>query len=111
MRTSPIFAKSKLMSGLQCHKKLWLELHQTGLGEEIMAPEAAFAIGHTVGQVARQLYDPKGQGIAIDVAGLGTARALVRTKEFLRQRKPVFEAGFSVNGALAFADVLLPVRR
>ena len=108
MRT---FSKSKLMACLQCPKRLWLEIHRPELEEVSAATQAAFAVGHTVGAVARQLYDPKGKGTLIDIGKEGIDGAIAGTKKLLNTAKPIFEAGFTANGALALADVLLPVRR
>jgi len=109
--TSPsrTFSKSKLIAGLQCNKRLWLEVHRPDLREDSAESLANFATGHSVGEVARSLYDPEGKGQFIDVPALGISVALQRTLDALKKRRPVFEAGFSVNGALAFADVLMPV--
>lgn len=112
MATPPrTFSKSKLMSCLQCEKRLWLELYRKELLENSEATEAAFLTGHMVGGVARTLYDRTGKGVTIDIGTLGIEGALSRTTELLNERHPIFEAGFSANGALAFADVLLPVTR
>lgn len=105
------FSKSKLLSCLQCHKRLWLEIHRPDLKEDSAATLASFATGHSVGEVARRIYDPKGSGTTNDVGSLGVDGAIARTRELLAARRPIFEAGFRARGALAFADVLLPVRR
>jgi hypothetical protein len=99
------------MSCLQCQKRLWLELYRPELAEDSAATKAIFAMGHAVGDVARSIYDPKSTGTTIDLTTLGVTKALARTVELVKERKPIFEAGFSANGAMAFADVLLPVRR
>jgi hypothetical protein len=99
------------MSCLQCQKRLWLEINRPELAEDSPASEAIFAMGNAVGEVARSIYDPGAKGTTIDLRTLGVERALARTAELVRERKPIFEAGFSANGAMAFADVLLPVRR
>lgn len=110
MATVPrALSKSKLMACLQCEKRLWLEVHKPQEREESPESRAIFATGHKVSEVARKLYDPKGQGALIDVTALGVGGAMDRTRELLKVRQPVFEAGFTANGALAFADVLLPV--
>lgn len=112
MATQPrSFSKSKLMSCLQCEKRLWLELNRPELQETSAATEAIFAMGNAVGGVARSIYDPKSTGTTIDLSTLGVTKALARTIDLMKARKPIFEAGFSANGAMAFADVLLPVRR
>lgn len=52
-------SKSKLMSALQCPKRLYLEIHQPGLAEIDASLQSRFDTGHRVGEVARSLY-PKG---------------------------------------------------
>lgn len=113
MATSPVrtFSKSKLMACLQCEKRLWLEIHKPELREDSAESQAIFTTGHSVGEVARQIYDRKGHGQTIDLTKLGVGGALQKTVELLKLRKPIFEAGFSANGAMAFSDVLLPITR
>ena len=98
------------MSCLQCPKKLWLELYRPELGKNSVATETVFAMGNTLGIMARSIYDPESRGTTIDLPSLGVTKALAQTVELVKERKPVFEAGFSANGALAFADALLPVQ-
>jgi len=104
-------SKSKLLAFRQCPKRLWLEIHHPELRADSAATEASFAVGHQVGDVARRIYDPDGKGALIDVGVLGFDGAFARTRELLESSQPIFEAGFSAGGALAFADILLPVRR
>jgi len=72
------------------------------------ATEASFQTGHQVGDIARRIYDPKNLGALIDVQNEGIKRAFERSAELLKHPNPIFEAGFSAGGALAFADVMLP---
>ena len=53
-------SKSKLMSSLQCAKRLFLEVHQPELAYVSGDLEARFASGHRVGEVAQSLY-PEGR--------------------------------------------------
>ncbi|MGO4814117.1 DUF2779 domain-containing protein [Cupriavidus sp. 2MCAB6] len=101
-------SKSKLMAFRQCPKRLWLEIHRPERREDSSATEASFAIGHQVGDIARRLYDPDGQGVLIDAQSEGFAAAFARSQASLDAAQPIFEAGFSAAGALAFADVMLP---
>ncbi|WP_423193182.1 DUF2779 domain-containing protein [Cupriavidus sp. H18C2] len=103
-------SKSKLMAFRQCPKRLWLEIHRSDLREDSAATETAFQVGHQVGEVAQRLYDPERTGILIDAQKDGYAPALARSTELLRFPQPIFEAGFVAGGALAFADVMLPMR-
>ncbi len=102
-------SKSKLMAFRQCPKRLWLEIHRHDLREDSVGTQARFQTGYQVGDIAKRLYDPKGTGAVIDVNTEGFDAAFARTAELLADsRQPVFEAGFKADGALAFADVMLP---
>lgn len=59
MRT---LSKSKLLAYRQCPKRLWLEIHRKELRKDSAFTQASFSIGHQVGEIARQLYDPGGKG-------------------------------------------------
>jgi hypothetical protein len=102
-------SKSKLLAFRQCERRLWLELHHPDLRQDDDASMAAFAVGHQVGDLARSLYDPDGIGVLIDPQAEGFDEALARSQSLLATAQPVFEAGFAGAGALAFADILLPV--
>ena len=103
------FSKSKLMAFRQCPKRLWLEVHRPDLREESADTQARFQTGYQVGDIAKRLYDPEGTGAVIDVNTEGFDAAFARTAELLTDsQRPVFEAGFKADGALAFADVMLP---
>jgi hypothetical protein len=103
-------SKSKIIAFRQCPKRLWLEIHRPDLREDSSSTQAAFQVGYEVGDVARKLYDPLGEGTVIDVASEGFPAAFEHTAQLIADtRSPIFEAGFSIRGALAFADVLLPV--
>lgn len=102
------FSKSKLMALRQCPKRLWLEMHHPELREDSAASLASFQVGYEVGEIAQRLYDPYGTGVLIDVKTEGFNQAFARSAELLGQDQPIFEAGFSAAGALAFADVMLP---
>ena len=108
MRT---LSKSKLLAFRQCPKRLWLEVHQPALREDSAATQASFATGHKVGDIAQQIYDPKGEGALIDPRVEGFEEAFARTQVLLRSAFPIFEAGYKAEGALAFADVMLPVKQ
>lgn len=101
-------SKSKLIANRQCPKRLWLELHRPERRDD-SGSETAFRIGNEVGDAARKVYDPEGSGTLIDIEELGYNGAF-RTSAALFQKGegPIFEAGFHADGALAFADVMLP---
>lgn len=95
-------SKSKILSGLQCPKRLYLEVHNPELAEESDL-ERVFAIGHEVGEVARQLY-PDGKLIEHDDS---MSAALKETRRLLKEapKTPFFEATFAHRGVLVRADI------
>ena len=70
-----------------------------------------FDSGHQVGDIARRLYDPKGSGAMLDPGKDGLENVFAKTQQLLRSPKPIFEAGFRTEEALAFADVMVPTRK
>ena len=108
MHSSLHLSKSLLMAYRQCERRLWLEIHRRDLVEVSAQQEARFDAGHRVGELARQLADPEGQGILFDAQRDGFDTVLQRSRQALGERRPLFEAGFSVQGAVAFVDLLLP---
>jgi hypothetical protein len=102
-------SKSKIIAYRQCPKRLWLEIHKPELRDD-SASEMVFAIGNQVGDIARKIYDPENTGITIDIGALGHAEALAQSAVLLAGdgKFPIFEAGLTIPGALAYADVMLP---
>jgi hypothetical protein len=103
------FSKSKLIAYRQCPKRLWLEIHMPEKRADSANTRASYDVGNEVGRIAQQLYDTSGTGEVLDNQRDGYDFVLQRTMELIKQPKPIFEAGFSVAGVIAFADVLLPV--
>lgn len=108
MRT---LSKSKILSYVQCPKRLWLEIHRPEYQDTSPATEARLQVGHVIGEIARQIYDPKGKGTLIALQANQVDLAITQTSRLLNSAYPIFEAGFSTQHARAFADVLLPVKR
>ena len=106
-----VLSKSKLLAFRQCPKRIWLEVHCPEKREDSSGTQAKFDAGHRVGDIARQLYDPKQKGVLIDPEKEGFDAAFARTQTLLGSTQPIFEAGFRTSEALAFADVMLPVKK
>ncbi|MGA2260032.1 MAG: DUF2779 domain-containing protein [Acidobacteriota bacterium] len=100
-----LLTKSAFLLGLQCDKLLWMYQNQRELMPEVdETTQAIFRQGHRVGDLAKTLYP---DGIEIDWSA-GHEQGIAQTRAALRQRKPLFEAGF-VHGRLhARADILKP---
>ncbi len=104
-------SKSKLMAYRVCPKQLWLEVHRRELRDNSQGSKLRMETGHKVGDIAQALYDPNGKGELLKPFDSGFDAAYARTSELLQKTRPIFEASFTSGGALAFADVLLPVRK
>jgi CRISPR/Cas system-associated exonuclease Cas4 (RecB family) len=97
-------SKSKILSLLQCPKRLWLEQHRPELAQEDEGAQARLTAGTRVGEVARGLF-PKG----ILVEGKSMEARFQRTRKLLRgYAGPLFEPAFLHNRVRVMADVLLP---
>jgi CRISPR/Cas system-associated exonuclease Cas4 (RecB family) len=102
-------SKSKILSYLQCPKRLWLEVKEPELVENSAITAANFQIGNQVGAIARTIYDPEGAGVLIEPHRTGFEAAFSQTENLLNSFTPIFEAAMTTGDALALADVMLPV--
>ncbi len=96
-------SKSKIMAGIQCPKRLYLETYHRELAEESADKEALFKAGHQVGEFARTLYPG---GTLIDGGDL--KGALKETEAALKVANDAvfFEATLQHEGVLFRADIL-----
>ncbi len=92
------------MAWRQCPKRLWLEVNRPELVVYPPSTQRRFAMGHQVGDVARDLQPG---GVLIEPPTLG--EALRETARLLARRGDLtlFEATFSHGGVLVRADLLL----
>ncbi len=101
----PLLSKSKYLTGLQCPKYLWTQIHEP---ERIPEPDAVtqyiFDQGHLVGEYAKKLF-PGG----IDIPHDGFMDNIATTKKLLAERKPLFEAGILHGNIYSRLDILNPV--
>ena len=100
-------SKSRFVSGLQCHKLLWWQVHEPDapeLSEVDPATQFIFDQGHEVGRRARQ-YVPG--GILIDVPYTERRRRRDETAAALRDgARILYEPAFEHDGVLVLADIL-----
>ena len=99
-------SKSRFTSGLQCHKKLWWEVHEPDAPE--LQPDKVlqdlFDQGRQVGEAARARYPG---GVLIDLPHHAGAERVAATKTALDSGAPaVFEATFIADGTFVAIDVL-----
>ena len=101
-------SKSRIISYRQCPKRLWLEIHRKELRDD-SASELSFAIGNEVGEIAMDIYNTTGTGVEVKLSELGYDESFRVSGELLEAGdRPIFEAGVTIPGGLAFADVMLP---
>jgi predicted RecB family nuclease len=98
-------SKTRFTSGLQCHRKLWWEVHEPEATE--LQPDKVlqdlFDQGHQVGEAARARYPG---GVLIDQHNTGAARVAATQKALDEGAPAVFEATFIADGIFVAIDVL-----
>jgi len=99
-------SKSRFTSGLQCHKKLWWEVHEPDAIE--LQPDKVlqdlFDQGRQVGEAARARYPG---GVLIDLPYHAGAARVAATRKALDAGAPaIFEATFIADDTFVAIDVL-----
>jgi len=99
-------SKSRFTSGLQCHKKLWWEVHEPDAIE--LQPDKVlqdlFDQGRQVGELARTRYPG---GVLIDLPHEARAERVAATRKLLAAGAPaIFEATFIADDTFVAIDVL-----
>ncbi len=107
----PRLSKSKFLSGLQCHKRLYLEIHQPSLAAPPDASmQAILDMGTEIGILAQQRFP----GGVLVKAGFRQREAAIAETAALLQRSEIlaiFEGAFEYDGVLVRVDVLERVQR
>ena len=96
-------SKSKFMAGLQCSKRLYLEVHHRELAEDV--DDGRMQQGMEVGLLAQQMF-PGGVLVAADHMHLSDAIRATRELVANLEVPAIFEATFEHNGMLVRTDVL-----
>ena len=107
MRAPIALSKTKLLSLVQCPRKLWLETYSPELVPDPSAEKTALlATGNVVGEIARQLYGRGGGHVVNFDRGLRAAIESTRALVERGGREPIFEATFDRDGVSVRIDVL-----
>ncbi|XHX78450.1 MAG: hypothetical protein RBJ76_29210 [Stenomitos frigidus ULC029] len=94
--------KANFMSGLQCHKQLWLQVQETHRATALTSVQQRIIDqGEGVGQYARQQF-PDGQMIE----GNGTEAVQATQDAIATEATCLFEAAFSFAGLFIRCDIL-----
>jgi len=103
---TPRLSKSKFLSGLQCHKRLYLEVHQPVLATKPdAATQAMFDMGTEVGELARSRFPG---GVLVTAGHRQTEAALAQTAALIQDLTvpAIYEGAFLHGGVLIRADIL-----
>ena len=98
-------SKTKFVAGVQCLKRLYLQVHQPELAAEPdAAAEAIIEQGREVGLLARQMFPG---GVEVD-GSCGLDQAIRATRELIANRDvpAIFEGVFEHGGVLVRVDIL-----
>jgi len=102
----PMLSKSRFLSGLQCHLRLWHTCFNRKLASEISpVQQAIFDMGHMVGELATRLYP---EGILIEEDYLHHAKAVQTTLKVMQDQgvRSIYEAAFIYDDVRIRVDIL-----
>jgi len=97
-------SKSKFVAGVQCLKRLYLQVHQPGLAAQpSVADQAIIEQGHEVGMLARKMF-PGG----VEVCERSLDQAIRATRELVANPNvpAIFEGVFEHFNVLVKVDIL-----
>jgi len=99
-------SKSKYLSGLQCHKRLWLEIHKPELAPPPPpGQQRIFDQGTRIGELAREEFP---DGTLIEADYLNIPEAVKQTEDALNNSVDViFEGCFVFENVLVRPDIIL----
>lgn len=90
------------MAGIKCPRYLWFS-DRKKLPEVSLSDKHKFAQGHEFEKYVYKLF-PNG----VNLADLDFKENLERTKDLIREKKTIFEAGFQFDNYYIRADIIVP---
>ena len=100
-------SKSKILSGIQCQKRLWLEVHRPDLLEYDQNTLVRMQTGHKVGEIACQYLAPGGVYVGLE-NGFGHALEETQAHILSNSQAPIYEATFAHDQVLVRSDIVIP---
>ncbi len=95
-------SKSQYLTGLQCHKALWLNKNKPELAVDNTS--SVLQIGDKVGELARGLFVG---GVLVAFEPDNFAKMLAKTKTLLQTETVIYEASFRANNLFVMVDILV----
>ena len=102
----PMLSKSRYLSGLQCHLRLWNSCFNRELASEVTpSQQALFNAGHEVGELATRLFP---EGVLIREDHFHHEEAVQTTRNILQDPSvsTIFEAAFLYHDVRIRVDIL-----
>ena len=102
----PRLSKSRFLSGLQCHKRVYLEIHRPELATPPdSSTQAILAMGTEIGLLARRRFPG---GVLATVGFRQREAAIARTAALLQDPNvpAIFEGAFEHEGVVVRVDIL-----
>lgn len=101
-------SKTRFQTGLQCHKALWLSIHDRAKADPVPASrQAVFDAGTALGELARTRWP---DGVLVVEDHTQSRQALNTTTRIMKTSPPaVFEAAFEHAGVFVRPDILVRV--
>jgi len=97
-----LLSKTKYLDGLQCPRLIWTQFHKPEkIPETDPVTQYIFEQGHLVGELAKKLF-PAG----IDIPTEDFIGNIASTRDLLKNRKPLFEAGILIGNLYSRVDIL-----
>ncbi|MCZ2084350.1 MAG: DUF2779 domain-containing protein [Flavobacteriales bacterium] len=99
-------SKSRFLSGIQCHKKLWFDYYR----KDLKLPtddqtQAVFDLGHRIGLLAQKMFPNGKDATPEDYSNLQPS--IENTKKWISEKvETIYEATFSANNAFCMLDIL-----
>lgn len=102
-------SKSKLQSYAQCRRRLWLEINQPNEATDDEASELILNRGSAFGKAIHACF-PGGELIDTRSPGAAVQQTTALMAQFAagRPRTPIFEAAFTFDEVVIYADILDP---
>jgi predicted RecB family nuclease len=102
--TTPHLANSRYLAGIQCLRRLWLQVHEPD-EQEAPAPGSPIEVGMEIGRKAQLLFPG---GVLIEEAPWEHAEAVACTAALMQDASvpAIFEAGFAYGDVRVRVDIL-----
>lgn len=99
-----LLTKSKYLAGLECSRHLWSLLHdKEKIPEPTIAEKFLMDQGIAIGKLATQLFSN-----GINLTNLSFYDNIAQSKKAIKEKRPIFEAGFIFDNCFSRADILMP---